>query len=136
MRASPRGSFEGEDGILVDDVCGGVLNAEMVHAACREGIGWCRNMKIWECVPRSRMIAAAAKAVNLRWVDRYTGTHRLNYMPMHCARAIKKALKKSQVPQAADLFIGMPPALGGGEGVAQHPCGPLPGPTKRRQGRS
>ena len=98
------------DGVYVDDVRGGVLEADRVRAARREEVGWCRRMGVWTRVPRSEMLAEGGRAVSLRWVDTDKGdARRPNYRSRLCVREIKKAMKKSEIPQAADLFSGMPP---------------------------
>ena len=56
------------------------------------------------------MDAEGAKAVSLRWVDTDRGdAGRPNYRSRLVVREIKKAMKKSDVPSAVELFSGMPP---------------------------
>ena len=67
-------------------------------------------MDVWEPVFRNDMDAEGAKTVSLRWVDTDKGdVDRHNYRSRVVAREIKKAMKKSYVPSAAELFSGMPP---------------------------
>ena len=97
-------------GVFVDDVRGGALDAERVRAARREEVEWCRKMCVWERYPRTDMLAEGGRAISLRWVDTDKGdAQRPNYRSRLCVREIKKAMKRSEIPQAADLFSGMPP---------------------------
>ena len=100
----------GQDGMFADDVRGGILDAEKAQAARREEADWCRKMGVWVRVPRSEMLAEGGRPVTLRWVDTDKGdARRSNYRSRLCVREIKKAMKKSEIPQATDLFSGMPP---------------------------
>ncbi len=48
--------------------------------------------------------------MSLRWVNADEGdARRPNYRSRLSVREIKKAMRKSEFPQAADLFSGMPP---------------------------
>ena len=97
-------------GVFVDDVRGGALDAERVGAARREEVEWCRKMCVWERYPRTDMLAEGGRAISLRWVDTDKGdAQRPNYRSRLCVREIKKAMKTTEIPQAADLFSGMPP---------------------------
>ena len=87
-----------------------MLEAERVKQVRRNDVQWCRGMDVWEPVFRNDMDAEGAKTVSLRWVDTDKGdVDRPNYRSRVVAREIKKAMKKSDVPSAAELFSGMPP---------------------------
>ena len=58
---------------FVDDVCGGVLEAERVKQARRVKAQLCRGMGVWEPVLRKDMDAEGAKAVSLLWIDTNKG---------------------------------------------------------------
>ena len=68
MAAFAAGPSPHEDGlaedIFVDDVRGGVLEAERVKQARREEVQWCRGMGVWEPVLRKDMDAAGAKTMS------------------------------------------------------------------------
>ena len=67
-------------------------------------------MGVWEPVLRKDMDAEGAQAVSLRWVGTDKGdADRPNHRSRLAVREIKKAMKKSDVPSAAELFSGMPP---------------------------
>jgi hypothetical protein len=101
------------EGIFIDDVRGGILDAEKVRAARREEVSWCRKMGVWVRVLRSEMLAEGGRAVSLRWIDTDKGdARRPNYRSRLVVREIKKAMRKSDVPSAAELFSGMPPLEG------------------------
>ena len=56
------------------------------------------------------MEAEGAQAESLLWIDTDNGdAGRPNYRSGLVVREIKKPLKKSDVPSAAELFSGMPP---------------------------
>ena len=94
---------------FVDDVCGGVLDAESVKQARREEVQWCRGMGLWELVLRKDMNAEGATTVSLRWADTGKGdADRPNYQSRLVVLEIKKAMMKTDVPSAAELFSGMP----------------------------
>lgn len=106
---SPHETFL-EEGVYIDDVRGSILDPERVKQARREEIDWCCGMGVWELVPRAEMEAEGARPVSLRWVDTDKGdASRPNYRSRLCVREIKKAMRKSDVPPASDLFSGMPP---------------------------
>ena len=105
---SPHEDFLTEDA-FEDDVRGGLLEIERVKQARREEVQWCRGMGVWEPVLRKDMDAEGAQAVSLRWVDTDKGdADRPNYRSRLVVRQIKKAMKISDVPSAAELFSGMP----------------------------
>ena len=80
--------------IFVDDVRGGVLEAERVKQARREEVQWCRGMGVWEAVLRKDMDAEGAKAVSLRWVDTDKGdADRPNCRSRLVVREIRRILK-------------------------------------------
>ena len=59
---------------------------------------------------RKDMDAEGAKTVSPLWVDTdKDDADRPNYKSRLVVRKIKKAMKKSNVPSAAELFSGMPP---------------------------
>ena len=55
--------------VFVDDVRGGVLEAEREKKTRLEKFQWCRGMGVWEPVLRKAMDAEGAKVVSLRWID-------------------------------------------------------------------
>ena len=53
---------------------------------------------------------AGVRAVSLRWVDTDKGdAQRPSYRSRLCVREIKAAMRKQDVPDASELFSGMPP---------------------------
>ena len=78
---------------------------------------WCQGMGVWEpACPSLRPDAEGAKAVSLRWIDTNEGdAGRPNTRSRLIVgeREVKKAMKRSDVPSAAELFSGMPPLESG-----------------------
>ena len=73
------------------------------------GRPWCHGMGVWEPVLRKDMDAEGAKIVSPRRVDAdKDDADRPKYRSRLVVREIKKAMKKSNVPSAAELFSGMP----------------------------
>ena len=92
------------------DVRGGVIEAERVKQGRREEGQWCRGMGVWEPVLRKGMDGEGAKTVSLLRVDTDKGhADRPNYRSRLIVREIKRAMKRSYVPSAADVLSGMPP---------------------------
>ena len=98
-RPSPHEDCLAEE-TFVHDVRGGVPETERVKQARREEVQWCLGVGVGEPVlPKSP-----------RWVDTDMGdANRPNCRSRLVVRGIKKAMKKSDVPSAAELFSGMPP---------------------------
>ena len=90
--------------IFVDDVRGGVLEAERVKPARREEVPWCRGMGVWAPVFGKDMKKEPQQCP-------YIGLTltRPIYRSRLVVREIKKAMKKSDALSAAELCNGMPP---------------------------
>ena len=95
--------------LFVDDVRSGVLETERIKQARREEVQRSCGMCVWEPVLRKDMDAEGAKAVSLRWIGTDKGdAGRPSYRSRLVVRQTKKAMKKCDVPSAAELFSGMP----------------------------
>ena len=102
---SPHEDRVAED-VFVDDVRRGVRDTERVKHSTTRG---CLGVGFWKPVLRDDMEPEVSKAVSLCRID----TDKGDAGPPNCrsrlvVREIKKAMKKSDVPSAAELFSRMP----------------------------